>query len=302
MSRRNTIKLLLVVCCIFVVNTTVFIKAYLYDGDTATNTLTYGKLEIELTEPSWDQEKAFNLVPNETIPKDPTVTNISNVNAYVGISVEGIKRLTDANYIIGILNSNGNGLQNRYDEVVCWNTSFTLVTRNGNPLPEGLDNALTKEELAGICAAQQSADAKLYFAYNDVLPVGESTPALFSGIKNANSEDGFGVVSIIKYFTKDDGSILYTSAEEAKFDSGKPATDVHGDYIYKYKISAGGVEEETVYDTYEDAKYAADEMIMEIEDYYTLIMHSAAIQATNDALKENWTDTTVWYPQLSEEF
>ena len=51
--------------------------AYFTDTDTEKNTFTVGKVEIELTEPNWDEaeEAEFNkLIPTREIPKDPTIT------------------------------------------------------------------------------------------------------------------------------------------------------------------------------------------------------------------------------------
>lgn len=38
--------------------------AYLTDNDTKTNTFTYGKVDITLEEPHWDEANAKNLVAN----------------------------------------------------------------------------------------------------------------------------------------------------------------------------------------------------------------------------------------------
>ena len=47
--------------------------AYFTDEEKATNTFTVGNVDITLTEPKWDVEKA-TLIPGREIAKDPTIT------------------------------------------------------------------------------------------------------------------------------------------------------------------------------------------------------------------------------------
>ena len=50
--------------------------AYFTDTDEKTNTFTVGNVDIELTEPEWDEEGCENakLIPGREIAKDPTIT------------------------------------------------------------------------------------------------------------------------------------------------------------------------------------------------------------------------------------
>lgn len=53
--------------------------AYFTDKDEATNTFTMGKVDIELTEPSWDalnkeEDGSLKIFPGVTYAKDPTIT------------------------------------------------------------------------------------------------------------------------------------------------------------------------------------------------------------------------------------
>ncbi len=68
--------------------------AYLTDKtDTKVNTFTVGKVKIEVDEPTWDANKeadskyAQNLVPNQTVQKDPQVKNTGNNDAIVFMKV-----------------------------------------------------------------------------------------------------------------------------------------------------------------------------------------------------------------------
>ena len=63
------------------------ISAYFTDGDTATNTFTVGKVEIDLQEPSWNPDIATAITPKEEFPKDPKVKNIGENDAFVFLEV-----------------------------------------------------------------------------------------------------------------------------------------------------------------------------------------------------------------------
>lgn len=59
-------------------------------SQTLTNTFTFTSgdaITITLTEPSWVENKAQNLTPGATIPKDPTVTNTGSMPAYLAMKV-----------------------------------------------------------------------------------------------------------------------------------------------------------------------------------------------------------------------
>ncbi len=59
-----------------------------------TNAFVYGDIKIELTEPNWKND-AKNISPNETIPKDPLITNTGDNEAFVYIKVSVPKASVD---------------------------------------------------------------------------------------------------------------------------------------------------------------------------------------------------------------
>ena len=71
--------------------------AYLTDTDTQTNTFTMGNVEIDLTEPTWDEypdnngdgvpDPAEDIWAGKVIAKDPTITNTGDNAAYVYLMV-----------------------------------------------------------------------------------------------------------------------------------------------------------------------------------------------------------------------
>ena len=65
--------------------------AYFTDNDSSGNVITMGHVDIELTEPSWEggMEGISNIVPGQSIKKDPTVTlQEGSLDAYVRIKLE----------------------------------------------------------------------------------------------------------------------------------------------------------------------------------------------------------------------
>ncbi len=74
--------------------------AYLTDSQTVTNTFTFGKVQVELTEPGYTPDDHTPRVPNEEIPKDPTVANTGSNDeiVFVRFDIPMAKvKLADAN-------------------------------------------------------------------------------------------------------------------------------------------------------------------------------------------------------------
>lgn len=64
--------------------------AYFTDTDEATNTFTMGKVDIKLTEPTWNEKtpNGAKLMPGTVIDKDPTITAVENSeDAYLFLDV-----------------------------------------------------------------------------------------------------------------------------------------------------------------------------------------------------------------------
>ena len=65
--------------------------AYMTDNESATNTFTVGKVDVDLTEPNYpgnDSPDVKDLVPNQEVQKDPRVTNTGVNDAIVFMSVK----------------------------------------------------------------------------------------------------------------------------------------------------------------------------------------------------------------------
>lgn len=95
--KKRVLSLLLLVMLITVAG----MSAFFTDSETVENTFTIGEINIELTEPNWDEENAKSLTPNKTIAKDPKVTNIGKNDAFVMLMVEvpvaTVKTVSDGN-------------------------------------------------------------------------------------------------------------------------------------------------------------------------------------------------------------
>lgn len=66
--------------------------------DDVVNTFTIGKVDIKLTEPSWDPNNATNLEPGAEVAKDPIVTNVGKNDAYVAVLVTGMDDMIAAGF------------------------------------------------------------------------------------------------------------------------------------------------------------------------------------------------------------
>lgn len=62
------------------------IMAYFTDTDAETNNFVIGKIDIDLDEPNWEEPE--NVLPNQTIVKDPNVKNVGNNPAFIFVEVD----------------------------------------------------------------------------------------------------------------------------------------------------------------------------------------------------------------------
>ena len=95
---KNNGKNLLIVMAMLVILIIGSIGAYFTATDEATNSFTVGKIDVEITEPTWEAladtdendipDVAEAVLPNQLIEKDPMVTNTSDANdAFVFVKV-----------------------------------------------------------------------------------------------------------------------------------------------------------------------------------------------------------------------
>ena len=122
--------------------------AYFTDTNAKTNTFTVGNVDIDLTEPKWDEtgtKDAEDVYPGEPLAKDPTVTNNGANPCFVRISVTGWDALIKAGL-------SANNITYRTDYVDAKLGENWVLHTDG------------------------------YFYYTEVLAVGATTDALFDQI------------------------------------------------------------------------------------------------------------------------
>ena len=96
MKKKKTVLAAIILLLMFAVGGAI---AYFTDTDTKTNIFTIGNVDITLTEDGWDAladtnnndipDAAEDMLPGESVTKDPTINNVSTKNpAYVFVKVE----------------------------------------------------------------------------------------------------------------------------------------------------------------------------------------------------------------------
>lgn len=100
--KRKTLAICLVVAlaAIAIIGGTL---AYFTDNETATNEFTVGNVDIDLTEPKWDDHgsaEAETVYPGEPLDKDPTVENIGENPCFVRVSVSNLDQFGEQGNIV----------------------------------------------------------------------------------------------------------------------------------------------------------------------------------------------------------
>ena len=137
--------------------------AYLTDYDAVANEFTVGKVDIDVTEPSWDPEENDNLVPAQEINKDPQITNKGSNDAYVYLEVSVPVR--------SLITADASG--NRIDRAPIELFSFQA------------DKNWTLME-----SFEKDSNKVYIYSYNEILPPEKKTSALFQKMNFANVVEG----------------------------------------------------------------------------------------------------------------
>ena len=137
--------------------------AYLTDFESATNSFTVGKVDIELDEPNWKPDDNTKLVPTQVIKKDPFVKNLGVNDAFVYLEVSVPVR----NVITAALDG----------------------TRNAQAKTEVFSYTKNKEWTQ--MERKEIGQNMVYtYAYNSILKPGEKTTTLFDTVTFANIIEG----------------------------------------------------------------------------------------------------------------
>lgn len=185
-------------------------SAYLTDAEVATNTFTVGKVQVDLTEPKYpgnDTDTVKNLIPNQEVAKDPTVTNTGNNNAIVFLKVKVPKA--------SVVTANPDGTRAAEDSKVL----FYLKDENDQPWTQANNFDVNWVRLTNLEneTNKNVDDSYTYiFGYNDVLQPGVSTTALFDKVQLINVIEGeidssTQDIDISAYAIQDDNILTDTS-------------------------------------------------------------------------------------------
>lgn len=147
------------------------VSAYFTDREEKTNSVTVGNVTTDLEEPEWDKvpgEDKTEITPNQTLPKDPKVTNTGTNDVYVFIEV-----------------------QVPVKKIIC-------VGDNGQKLPAADTELFTFKVNSGWVKVEDSrvSGARRYvYAYGTAsackaLKKGAETPPLFDAITLVNAVEG----------------------------------------------------------------------------------------------------------------
>ena len=130
--------------------------AYFTDEEKATNTFTVGNVDITLTEPKWDVEKA-TLIPGREIAKDPTITvKETSQRAYTFLKVQLSEDFMKL-------------LQTYYGENYNFATNYAEVVRDRIILPEGYAPKVMSSDLSagyvilGVLSPKDPGESVVYF-------------------------------------------------------------------------------------------------------------------------------------------
>ncbi len=153
--------------------------AFLNSNDTVTNTFTSGDVKIALTEPNYpgnDSPEVNDLVPYDTVKKDPKITNTGSNDAVVFLKV------TVPMAKVTVADKNGIKGSSVVQELFWLKNSFTDHEEPAATFNDGW------EKLEEFCIS--SDDSCTYvFGYKNILPVGSSTNTLFDYVQLKNIID-----------------------------------------------------------------------------------------------------------------
>lgn len=147
--KRKTLAICLVVAlaAIAIIGGTL---AYFTDDDTATNEFTVGNVEIDLTEPNWDDHgsaEAETVYPGEPLDKDPTVENIGKNPCFVRVSVSNLDQFGEKGKIVYLTkwveDALGEGWVDGKDGYFYWSKPLVVKGTENDTWNQGLASKTT---------------------------------------------------------------------------------------------------------------------------------------------------------------
>ena len=159
--------------------------AYFTDDATKTNTFTVGNVEIELTEPKWDEtgsKEAVDAYPGEALAKDPTVTNVGANPCFVRVTVSNLDQFGDAGMITYRTDYVEDALGTNWvkgDDGYFYYTKVLAIKETTDALfdqiviPFGVENSAVTKDIVVTAQAVQAQGAKASFSAVEAMTLAE---------------------------------------------------------------------------------------------------------------------------------
>ena len=186
--KNNKLKSAVIIGAMAVLAVSGGILAYFTDTEEKVNNFTVGSIEIELQEPAWESkpdadgngvpDEAENILPLQTITKDPRVKNIGNNDAYMFLTVE-----VPCKNVITV-NADGTKNAQAMTELYQFTADTSWYYLGKCPVNDGEGNQVAVKHLYAYANERKSCVA--------VLP-GASTTPLFQNVTFINLMEGQGV-------------------------------------------------------------------------------------------------------------
>lgn len=148
------------------------ISAYFTATDVVTNNFNIKKVDVKVEEPSYTDDQ--DVTPNETISKDPTVTNMGTTDQFVFLSV----KVPYAN----IVTANANGTRNAAADTDLF--SLNNVSSDWYLVKTNNDTTNKINEYIYVYGSQTACTS---------LAPNAKTPALFTSVTMCNAVEGQGL-------------------------------------------------------------------------------------------------------------
>ena len=177
LSKKKTVITSMAALAVFAGMSVPYVSAYLTDNETATNTFTVGKVQVDLEEPSYpgnNTDKTTNLVPNGEVAKDPKVENTGNNAAIVFI------KMTVPRANVTLVKDNGEKGTKEVQELFYFKKNADTIDKHQNNFDTNWVELTSPEGTA-------TATERTYvFGYNTAVAAGKSTNPLFEKIQLKN--------------------------------------------------------------------------------------------------------------------
>ena len=138
--------------------------AYMTDSEQNTNVITVGDVTVDLTETKWNPENGKDILPLETVEKNPQVTNTGSVNTWIFLKVKNPKK--------NIITVNNTSKRKNAS------ANVELFSFTANSIWE----LLSKTE--------SDSEVEYLYGYKDVVTPGQTTQSLFDSVTAVNYMEG----------------------------------------------------------------------------------------------------------------